>query len=242
MGATPTMTDPADLTPVGVVTEQRLTLGGAIEIRHPATAPTKTGVIEVLGVLSPIVSGVVVALVAYFLTGSVTAALQREELQLSNVTEMRDLLLRLEGPKDEEWRAAAFTLSAFGAPAVTPLVTALATADQVRAPIIESALRGIGLTHPDAVCAPMTTVIDNRTGRFSYAMHHAAIRLIGDLACTAAAPALERYEAIVKRAVEGDLNEYSALVDAATPPSPLAVAVIQEDVTRTTGILAARER
>ena len=42
--------------------------------------------------VAPIVAGLLIAFVTYLLTGSVNNAIQRQQLQLSNVKEMRDLL------------------------------------------------------------------------------------------------------------------------------------------------------
>ena len=45
--------------------------------------------------LSPFVTGVVLAIVGYFLTGAVNVALQKQQMQLSNVKEMKELLEKL---------------------------------------------------------------------------------------------------------------------------------------------------
>ena len=80
---------------------------------------------EKLQALTPLVSGVLLAFVGYFLTGSVNNAIQRQQLQLSNVKEMRELLAQLETADSNQADVAAFTLSAFGRPAVPPLMAAL---------------------------------------------------------------------------------------------------------------------
>ena len=204
----------------------------------PSSGNAGKDVWDKLGALAPLLSGVFVAVVAYFLTDSVNTALKREELQLSNVTEMRALLLSLEGPKQDEWRAAAFALSAFGPPAVPPLVASLSTADEVRTTLIETALRGIGLSHHDAVCAPMVSVVDNRTARFTWLMHKSAIRLIGDLGCREGAVPLRRYAAVVDQALtSGNLDPYNAMVDADVPVTPIALTLLSDDLKRTLPIL-----
>jgi hypothetical protein len=232
------MSDPQGQ-PAQPLVPQRLTLDGAIEIKQAPSAPKGKDWWDRIGALAPFVSGALVAVVGYFLTDSVNTALKREQLTLSNVTEMRALLLALEGPKPEEWRAAAFTLSAFGAPAVPPLVSALTTADEVRAPIIEASLRGVGLSTPGAVCPPMVAVLDNRTGRYTYLMHQSAIRLIGDLGCREAAPVLTRYASVVAAAISsGNLAPYQDLVDPNTPVTPIALELIDKDLKRTVPIVA----
>lgn len=233
------MSDPHGLDPVGAPARQHVTLDGAIELKQPPSTAKGKDWWDRIGALAPFVSGAILAVLGYFLTGSVNTALKREELSLSNVTEMRALLLALEGPKEEEWRAAAFTLSAFGAPAVPPLVSALTTADEIRTTIVEAALRGIGLSRPEAVCPPMIAALDNRTGRYTYLMHHSAIRLIGDLGCPKSGSVLRRYAAVVASAIaSGNLTAYSDLVDSNTPVTPLALELIDKDLKRTLPIVA----
>jgi hypothetical protein len=235
------MPDPSAFSPVAAFPE-RVHIEGAIEIKQPPAGVKKKDAWDMLAALTPLISGVVVAAVGYYLTGSVTNALNREQLNLSNVTEMRALLLSLQGPKPEEWQAAAFTLSAFGVPAVPPLISALTVGDEVRSPYIETALRGIGLSHPAAVCTPMTAVLDNHTGRFTWLMHKSAIRLIGDLECRDAVPVLRRYAAVIDKArAAGDVDLYSAMVDRSQTVTARTLDSIHEELTRTRGIVERTE-
>lgn len=232
------MSEPPSPAPVGAFAASRVTLDGTVSITQPPTGEKNRDFLDIVSAFAPILSGVIVAIVAYFLTDSVNTALKRQELQLSNATEMKALLLALEGPKPEEWRASAFTLSAFGAPAVPPLVSALTTADEVRTPIVEAALRGIGLENSKVVCKAMIAVLGNRTGRYTYLAHQSAIRLIGDLGCPEAGPVLERYSATVSAAIaSGDLAPYSALVNPDKPPTAIAVQLVSEDLKRTSSIV-----
>ena len=130
---------------------------------------------EKLQAVTPLIAGVVLAFVSYLLTGSVNNAIQRQQLQLSNVKEMRDLLAQLDTADAAAAESAAFTLSAFGRPAVPPLMAALLAGGEVRAPAAERSLRAIGMNEPAAVCGPIRRVIDNRTGRFSWLAHLSSI-------------------------------------------------------------------
>jgi hypothetical protein len=76
---------------------------------------------------------------------------------------------------------------------VGPLITVLATGDEVTRPAAERALRAVGLTSAEAVCGPLVKIADNRGGRFTWLTHLSALRLIGDLECGEARPALVRY-------------------------------------------------
>lgn len=133
--------------------------------------------------LMPLVSGILVAVVGYFLTGSVNAAIQRQQLQLANVKEMRELLIQLNNGNTEQAEATGFALSAFGRPAVPALIAVLAAGGEVRAPAAERALRIIGLSDPDGVCPPLRRVLDNHSASYAWTAHLAAVRLAGDLEC-----------------------------------------------------------
>jgi hypothetical protein len=221
-----------------VSAEQRLaTLESEVgELRKPKPKPGKDGW-DKFSALTPLISGILLAIVGYFLTGSVNNALKRQEVQLSNVREMRELLARLQGPaeqlKVEEAEGAAFTLAAFGAPAVAPLITVLTAGDDVRAVAAEKALRAIGFSDPAVVCRPMLKIVDNHTGRFSWIVHKHAIRLIGDLECSDAGPVLAPYSALVKKAKDGNgLAEYQRIVDSSMPIDIDGVTQLDEEVER----------
>lgn len=155
--------------------------------------------------LGPIVNGVVLAVVGYFLTGAVEAGFKRQELQLSNAVEMRDLLKTLQGQTVpyEEMEASALTLAAFGAPAVAPLMSALASGGELRGPAAETGLRAIGLAEPEAVCAPLERVLRNRSGRYPWLAHLSALRLVADVECREARPIVATYQ----RRLAGPLDE-----------------------------------
>jgi hypothetical protein len=192
--------------------------------------------------LTPIVSGVVLAIVGYYLNDSVNAAFRRQELKLSNVKEMQEQLATLQNPatsvKDVE--VAALTLSAFGAPAVGPLVTALFVGDEVRRPAAEIALRAVGLSEPDAVCGPMIKILDNHTGRFSWLTHLTAIRLIGDLECPNAGSVLAEYRAVLQKVVSPETLPALAVIVADDPrPDATSARQLMDELERTSKILQA---
>ena len=66
--------------------------------------------------LSPLITGIVLAVFGYFLTGSVNEAIQKSQLQFNYVKEMQDLLTKLNDPKTTlvEGRTDAVALAAFG--------------------------------------------------------------------------------------------------------------------------------
>lgn len=155
--------------------------------RRPAPAEGKgKGFWEVVQILMPIVNGMVIALVGWLLTGAVEAGFKREQLQLSQVKEMRDLISTLTGVgvSKETALPTALTLSAYGPPAVAPLLTVLtAFQDEIRRPAAESALRALGLSYPDAACKPLLAILQDRSGRMAWPAYAAAVRLVGDIQC-----------------------------------------------------------
>ena len=193
---------------------------------------------EKLQALTPLVSGILVAVVGYFLTGSVNNAIQRQQLQLSNVKEMRELLAQLNTADSTLADSAAFTLSAFGRPAVAPLVAAMVAGGEVRAPAAERALRAIGLNEAEAVCEPVRKVLDNRTGRFPWVAHLSAIRLLGDLDCRGAGASVEAYaRALDQIKSPGDVSAFASRVDVDPPLDLAAVEQLRLEAARTLRIL-----
>jgi len=174
---------------------------------------------------------IVVALVGLYFTDTVRVGLERQQLQLANASGMQGLLTTLLGPNvsTTDARAAASTLASFGAPAVAPLVTALADADDVRTPAIEGALRAIGLTNAQAVCVPLIGILERQSGRFSWLMYRSAIRVIGDVRCPKAAPLLQRYE---QRLSRRELKTYDPATDTTVPLSAENAELLKADVDR----------
>src|SRR5215475_5492024 len=66
--------------------------------------------------VSALISGALLALVGYFLTGPVNQTIQKSQLQFNYVKEMEELLAKLGEPKAslEEAKTAAVALAAFG--------------------------------------------------------------------------------------------------------------------------------
>jgi hypothetical protein len=126
-------------------------------------------------------------------------------------------------------RAAASTLSAFGPPAVAPLITALADADDVRTPAIEGALRAIGLSNAEAVCGPLLSILEHQTGRYSWLMQRSAIRVIGDVRCPSARTLLESYGKAVE---DRTLKAFDPATETWTPLSPEILELLETDVDR----------
>jgi hypothetical protein len=171
--------------------------------------------LEVMKAIAPLITGVVVAIVGYLLTGSINNAIQKQQLELSNVKEMRELLLKLGDPNAsrEEVQATAVTLSAFGRHAVAPLVNLLQGGGETRVVAVQEGLRAVGRTDPEAVCEQLARVVGNRTRLFSWDTHLWAIALLGELDCTEARPLFGEYARLLKQSRSNpDLAPYSRIV------------------------------
>jgi hypothetical protein len=180
-----------------------------------------------IGAISPIL----LALVGLYFTDTVRMGFERQQLQLANASGMQGLIVQLLGEKvsQTEARAAASTLAAFGPPAVAPLITALAEADDVRTPAIEGALRAIGLSNAEAVCGPLLSILEHQSGRYSWLMHRSAIRVIGDVQCGSARTLLQAYrQALADRT----LKAFDPATEEWTPLSPEIVELLKTDVDR----------
>ncbi|HKH71996.1 MAG TPA: hypothetical protein VKA59_11640 [Vicinamibacterales bacterium] len=180
-----------------------------------------------IGAISPIL----LAIVGLYFTDTVRVGFERQQLQLANASGMQALLVQLLGDKvsQTEARAAASTLAAFGPPAVAPLVTALADADDVRTPAIEGALRAIGLNEPTAVCGPLLSILEHQTGRYSWLMHRSAIRVIADVRCPQARALLQTYKQALAAST---LKAFDPATEEWKPLPPEIVDLLKADVDR----------
>jgi hypothetical protein len=148
------------------------------------------------------------------LKDSVTIAMQREQLDLSYVTQMRDLVKDFDkaaASDDEAAYANAVGLAMFGKYAIMPLVERLGGASTASV----AAQRGlllIGSDDPHNACRKFIAVIDDSTRRFAWDVHKSIIQVIGRAGCTEAIPALERYQAAVK-GIDQDPARFSAFAE-----------------------------
>ena len=202
-------------------------LDAVVELKQPPDAEKGTDWLAWIQATTPIV----IAIVGWLITDTIRTGLERQQLQLANASGMSELLVKLLGPdiSQTDARATASTLAAFGAPAVAPLVTALADADDVRTPAIEGALRAIGLNTPEAVCGPLMSILEHRNGRFSWLMHRSAIRVIGDVRCSEARTLLQRYETLLG---SGELTTFDPSTEDWVPLSPEIAELLRSDLTR----------
>lgn len=189
---------------------------------------------EKLQALSPIITGLAIAIVGYLLTGSVTQALKERELELSNLKEMREMILTLgkENITDNEAQAGAMTLAVFGKYAVTPLIIQFQMERMANQIAAEKALQVLAITYSRShVCKPLIEILENRTRLFNWDVHRRAIRLIGAIGYKEAKPTLEKYNSLIKtsKSKEG-LEVYKKMVSEDRPPNFESISLLEEEL------------
>lgn len=189
----------------------------------------KKGPLEILQVFMPIIAGVLLVVVGYFLTGSVNNAINRQKLELSQVSEMRDLILKLgePGASRATLEANALALSAFGAYAVPPLLNLLQGGGDTSYLAAKEGLRAVGIADQAAVCERLTAVLENRTRLYELEVHLAAIEISGELACLDVLPLLEDYRRTVTASLaHDDLMPYAGWLRARPAPDRAKITMV----------------
>jgi hypothetical protein len=186
--------------------------------------------------ISGIVSGLMVALVGYLLTGSVNKALEQRKLELSTGTAVQALVLKLQDDRQAEAEAAAVALAAFGSLGIVPLLTALQGGQSIEVLAAEKGLRALSLTAAPQVCESLAGVLANRTGLYGWRVHRSSIVLLGDLDCRSQIGAVRAYRALLGEGTE-TLAAYRTIVQDDGTLDGEALALIRETLRRTIGLL-----
>jgi hypothetical protein len=156
-----------------------------------------------LQALAPLITGVVLAAIGYFLTGSVNEAFQKSQLQFSYVKEMQELLSKLGDSKTtlEEAKTTAMALAAFGSFSIAPLLNEIQSGELNRPAAGEYGLRAVALADPVNACPALGRVLENRTAAYNWLTHRAAARILGSANCQTARPVLAGYQVRLSGAV-----------------------------------------
>jgi hypothetical protein len=167
---------------------------------------------------STILSGVILAVFGFFLTGRLEQAAKERELSIQSAKEMQELLVKISTGSREEAEAAAVSLTTYGPYSIPPLIENLQYGPE-RALAAERGLEALVLTNAEEVCRDLETVLKNRTQLYTSASHASVIRILGMADCTKAIPAVQEYADLIKRADSGGqgLSEYQRAVRDATP-------------------------
>jgi hypothetical protein len=145
--------------------------------------------------LGPYFAGIIVAVIGFALKDSVTLALQREQLDLEYVKQMRDLIRDFdEADTQAAADANAVGLAMYGRHAIIPLVERLEGGDIARI-AAERGLRLVGNLDPVNACPRFLGVVDDRARRFRWQTQKTMIRVLGQSGCLEARDSLRRRRA-----------------------------------------------
>jgi hypothetical protein len=181
---------------------------------------------------STVLSGVILAVFGYMLTGRLEQSTKERELRTTNATEMQALLVKISTGSAEEADAAAVSLTTFGRYSIPPLIANLQSGPE-RALAAEHGLVALALTDSAEVCDRLGTVLDNRTQRYTAQSQTAVIRILGAVPCGAKQlPVLERYDDLLKNA-DADSTGLRVYQEAVLNGTPSNVSESRRELTRT---------
>lgn len=193
-------------------------------------------------VLSPLISGILIAFVGYLLTGAVNTAFQNSQLQLGYVKEMQDLMAKLGDPAAnfEQTKTTATALAAFGSQAIPPLLNAVESGEVNRAAGGEYGLRVVALADPSGACSRLGRVLENKTAAYNWFTHRAAIRILGAANCQSALPILQRYDSRLTTAMASpdDFKTFQATLGENPTVTKETVDQLKTDVEKSIKLLA----
>jgi hypothetical protein len=165
-------------------------------------------------VFVPALTPMVLLLFGFLLKDSYERAMNERELELSQASEMRELLLTLEREdvKQTEANAAAMTLAAFGRPALQPLIQILDHDGTVRPLAALRAIRAVGMAHHDATCLQLDKTLGTSHRVYSWQTHKKVIQLVGELECWQVYGTLGQYGTYIDQASGEGLGSYREIV------------------------------
>lgn len=168
---------------------------------------------------SSVLSGVILAIFGFVLTGRLQQAAKERELNIQSAKDMQELLVKISTGTRDEAEAAAVTLTTYGRYSIPPLIENLQYGPE-RALAAERGLQALALTVPVDLCSSLGTVLRNRTQRYTAAGHTAVIRIMGAADCKSDAELkiVREYADLIKQADAGGpgLAEYQQVVLDAT--------------------------
>lgn len=186
-----------------------------------------------LKVFAPIISSVLVAFIGIWATQSITGAIERQRLELSHLTAMRELMIKLSNPGVEkaEAEATGVLLGAFGSRAVIPLIHELGKPGEVRPLAAREGLRTAGFKEPVETGKLLIRVLENRQGLFSWETHEEVVRLLGEIGYREALEILTEYKNLLDTP-EG-IEKYLKMVREEPKPSVKSIGILHELIQQT---------
>lgn len=202
--------------------------------------PKKRDNWEKVQMIASISTPLITFLLGFFFINLVNQGIERQKMQVSNVSQMQGLLKELRDPTTpaEEAETAAIALSAFGPAAITPLLNLIQTGEANSVIASETGLRAIGMTDQKLTCQRLVEVIQSRSPLYSWFTHRSAIHLIGDLSCSDALKPIDDYDALLKNSSTGNgVAQFKEFVRDNPTVTAESIELLQKDIERTKKIL-----
>lgn len=172
----------------GLATEARI---AALE-KQQGQLTRKSDLRDWLQTLGPYLSGLIVLIIGFALKDSVNQALQREQLNLEYVKQMRDLIQDFDAATEQPAADAnAIGLAMYGRHAIAPLIERLQGGDVAKL----AAERGLHLAtanDPEGACPRLTQALRDPSRRQTWQSIKTLTRVIGAGDCVPSLTVLER--------------------------------------------------
>jgi len=168
-----------------------------------------------VGIIMPVVTGLltlfaslVLAGVAWLISGRVEQALRERQFQFENAKVVESSLERLgQGADAATTRRISVSLAGYGRYAIAPLIQAMQNAAPEQMDALADGLRAVGVTDRAAVCDQLRSVLGNRTKLYHLDVQRSAAQGLGDLNCQSASAPLQEYITRLQIAKEsGDMS------------------------------------
>jgi hypothetical protein len=171
------------------------TIEDAVKKQQP-----RSGVRDWMQTLGPYLGGLVVLIVGFWLKDSVSLALQREQLDLAYVKDVRDMIEDFDASTEQPSADAnAIALAMYGKFAIVPLIERLQGGDVAQL-AAERGLRLIGDNEPADACPRFTKLLGDPAHRYTWQTYKSVLRLIGVSECVPSIDVLEAYVAELEQA------------------------------------------
>src|ERR1035441_1024685 len=133
----------------------------------------------ILDILKTLLPSVVLLILGFALKDTVDQALREREIQLAAVKEMETLVPDLQKTDlvRADAQAKAAQLAAFGRYSVPVFVNIVEVGNQNAGVGAEDGLRMVARSEPQAVCAALQSVIQNRTSLYRWQTHLSALEI-----------------------------------------------------------------
>jgi hypothetical protein len=135
--------------------------------------------------LQAIATPLMVAVVGWWLTGSLELAIKQQQADISGVKEMREALKDLYAaePEKSALDAAALSIGAFGGVAAGPLIEAINRGGAARTSAARQGLVAAAALDKERVCRVLAAVADAAPALYAVETRMIAKRLHGELRC-----------------------------------------------------------